>query len=77
MLREEIAKLKDEDELSLTKTKYKRLSDKITEILDAQNLYFKTKDFQLLRKSKVLETELRNTINPKPTSQAEIEWLGQ
>jgi hypothetical protein len=72
------------DELQLqldeTKLKYKKLRDKIVEVLDCQQAYFKSrKDFQLLKKSKTLETELREMINPKPKPQGSLpfEFLAQ
>lgn len=60
--------------------KYEHLKKKVGEMLDCQQAYFKSnKDFQLLKKSKGLEKEVRELINPKQTNQTELsfEFLAQ
>lgn len=58
--------------------KYLQLADKVRKMLAAQKAYFRSnKDFQLLKVSKALETEVNDIVNPKPSSQASIEWLGR
>lgn len=67
-----------QEQLAAVKAKYKKLSDKVLETLDCQQAYFKSnKDYQLLKKSKAVEAELREIIKPKPVSLASIDWLGQ
>lgn len=56
---------------------HEHLKKKVLEMLDTQQLYFKTRDVQVLKKSKALESEVRELINPKKKLQAELEWLGQ
>jgi hypothetical protein len=60
--------------------RYNLLSSKVKDLLDAQQAYFKSnKDFQLLRKSKALEQEVRNLITPKAKVQQGLpfEFLAQ
>ena len=60
------------------KLRYNKLAGLVREMLATQQLYFKSnKDFQLLKKSKALEAQVNDIVNPKPTSQAQIDWLGQ
>jgi hypothetical protein len=65
----------NEEELKL---KYNNLADKVRKMLAAQKAYFKSnKDFQLLKVSKSLEAEVNDIVNPKPTTQGTLDWLGQ
>ena len=64
----------DNQELQI---RHEHLKKKVLEMLDTQQLYFKTRDVQVLKKSKALESEVRELINPKKKLQAELEWLGQ
>lgn len=64
----------DNQELQI---RYEHLKKKVLEMLDTQQLYFKTRDVQVLKKSKALESEVRELINPKKKLQAELDWLGQ
>lgn len=64
--------------------KYEHLAGKVREMLAAQKAYFAKakkghKDFQLLKVSKAIETEVDDIVNPKQpqVSQATIDWLGQ
>lgn len=61
------------------KIRYMQLRDKVREMLDAQQAYFRShKDFQLLKKSKAIETEVKDLVSNKPkSSQAQLDWLGQ
>lgn len=59
------------------KARYKRLAEKVTEMMDCQQLYFKRKDYQVLIRSKVLEKEVRELLNPKEKSQLSMEFLGR
>lgn len=52
----------------------------VRDMIDAQQAYFKSnKDYQLLKVSKAIESEVKELVNPKPKkiSQATIDWLGQ
>jgi len=57
--------------------RYIKLKDKVKKLLDAQKEYFRTRDGQKLIIAKSLEKEVSEMVNPKPKSQAEIDWLGQ
>jgi hypothetical protein len=60
------------------KRKNKLLSTKVRDMLATQKAYFKSnKDTQLLIKAKALEKEVDDIINPKPMSQAQMEFLGR
>ena len=73
---EEIAKL--DYELNQVKTQYKNLAEKVRNMMDCQQAYFKSKkDWQLLKKSKVLEDEVREILDPKPVSQGIIDFLAR
>lgn len=53
--------------------KYYKLKDLVTKMLDAQQAYFKSnKDIQLLKKSKAIEQEVRELINPKQQAQSTL-----
>lgn len=54
--------------------KYNHFKSKVAEMLDAQQLYFKTRDVQVLRKSKAIEAEVRDIITPKAVKQAQSEF---
>jgi hypothetical protein len=60
---------------------YEYLKKKIIEMLDCQQAYFKSnKDFQLLKKAKALETEIRILCTQTKTQQQSIfndEFLGK
>jgi hypothetical protein len=60
-----------------TQRQFESFKKKVKEMLECQQAYFKTKDFQLLKKSKAMEKEVRDIITPKQSSQATIDWLGQ
>ena len=83
MTPQEIEKLQKEnerikEELNLFKVKHKHFTNKVKEMMDCQQAYFKSnKDFQLLKKSKMLEAEIRDIINPKPVKQQTFDWLAQ
>lgn len=60
--------------------KYEHLAGKVRDMLAAQKAYFKSnKDFHLLKKSKAIEKEVDDIVNPKtnPVSQATIDWLAR
>ncbi len=58
--------------------RHEYLVRKVKEMLEAQQAYFKSgKDFQLLKKSKAIEKEVRDIVFPKQVSQSEIDWLGK
>jgi len=58
--------------------KYNKLVEKVRMMLEAQQAYFKSnKNYFLLKTSKAIESEVNAMINPKPSSQTEIDWLGQ
>lgn len=62
------------------KLKYEHLCKMVLGMLDMQQLYFKTKDYQVLAKSKAMEKELREIITPKPVKQTSFfteEFLGR
>ena len=60
------------------KLRYMQLAEKVRKMLEAQKAYFRSgKDIRLLKISKALEAEVDGLVNPKPTSQAQIDWLGQ
>ena len=59
------------------KIKYMRLSEKVKVMIATQKEYFRTKKLSTLHKCKALEKEVDEMINPKPSSQAKIEWLAQ
>lgn len=60
------------------KVKYEKLAGLVKQMLAAQKAYFRSnKDFQLLKKSKALEKEVDEIVNPKPMTQATLDWLGQ
>lgn len=62
-------------QLDEMKLKYKKLKDKAAEVLDCQQAYFRSrKDYQLLKKSKALEAELLEMINPKPNPQGSLSF---
>ena len=50
------------------------LKKKVIEMLDCQQLYFKTRDVQVLKKSKSLESEVRNLCSPKQTNQGVLSF---
>lgn len=50
------------------------LKKKVIEMLDCQQLYFKTRDVQVLKKSKALESEVRNLCSKKPTNQGTLSF---
>ena len=59
---------------------YMKLKAKVSDMLQAQQDYFKSnRDQALLKKSKAIEKEVREMINPKPTSQLFLseEFLGR
>lgn len=59
---------------------YLKLRAKVREMLAAQKAYFKSrKDFQLLKKSKAIEKEVDDLVNPKnnEATQATFEWLAK
>jgi len=54
------------------------LVDKVRKMLAAQKAYFKSnKDIQLLKISKALEKEVDDIVNPKPVSQAQLDFLAR
>jgi hypothetical protein len=54
------------------------LIDLTRKLLAAQRAYFKSnKDQQLLMKSKAIEKELDEFVNPKPVTQAQLDFLGR
>lgn len=61
--------------------KYNKLAEKVREMLAVQKAYFKSnKDFQILKRSKALEAELDEMVNPKPKVQQSFfsdEYLGR
>jgi hypothetical protein len=60
------------------KLRYLKLAEKVRQMLAAQKAYFKSgKDYQMLMASKKLEKEVDEIVNPKPSSQATIDWLAQ
>jgi hypothetical protein len=46
----------------------------VEEMLNTQQLYFKTRDYQVLAKSKAMEKEVREFIHPKPKNQGEFSF---
>jgi hypothetical protein len=59
---------------------YDYFKKKVEEMLNTQQLYFKSnKDFELLKRSKGLEKEVRELIHPKPKQQGVLsfEFLAQ
>jgi len=60
------------------KRRYDYLVDLTRKLLAAQKAYFKSnKDHQLLMKSKAIERELDEFVNPKPVSQAQLDFLAR
>lgn len=59
------------------KAKYKKLAEKVTEMMDCQQQYFKSKNYHLLIRSKQLEKEVRDILNPKEKPQLSMEFLGR
>lgn len=60
--------------------KYHKLAEKVRAMLAAQKAYFRSrKDFQLLKVSKAIESEVDEMVNPKKpeVSQSTMNWLGQ
>lgn len=58
--------------------RYGYLVDLTRKLLAAQRAYFKSnKDVQLLKKSKAIEKELDDFVNPKPVSQAQLDFLAR
>lgn len=59
--------------------KYKTLAALTIETLDTQQQFFKTRDHNLLKKSKALEQKLRDLISGKQNNQQQlsIEFLGR
>ncbi|HEX7906247.1 MAG TPA: hypothetical protein VF487_20375 [Chitinophagaceae bacterium] len=58
--------------------KYDHLADKVRKMMAAQKAYFKSnKDIQLLKLSKAIEKEVDEIVNPKPVSQAQLDFLGR
>ena len=57
------------------KLKYVRLAEKVKLLLITQEDYFKRKNIGALHKSKALEKEIKEMINPKPSNQAMFDWL--
>lgn len=67
-----------EYELSNIKAAYKHLSNKVRDMLSIQRAYFKSgKDVQLLRKSKAIEKEVDDIVNPKPVAQGSMDFLAR
>ena len=59
--------------------RYNRFKSLVKTMLDAQQDYFKRgKDIQKLRKSKAIEKEVRDIVDPKPVdNQGMLEFLGR
>lgn len=57
--------------------RYLRLKAKVKDMMTMQKLYFRTRDPQTLVKSKELEKEVWELIDPKPTTQLPFEFLAQ
>lgn len=56
---------------------YTQLKAKVKLMMATQKDFFKTRDPAKLRTAKALEKEVEDMLNPKPSSQAKIDWLGQ
>lgn len=59
------------------KLKYVRLAEKVKLMMATQKEYFKTRHPNVLSKSKALEKEVDEMINPKPSNQAMFDWLAR
>jgi len=65
-------------ELNEVKAKYKNLSDKVRKMLELQQSYFKSKkDWQIFKAAKAMEGEVDAIVNPKPVSQAQMDFLAR